>query len=360
MTVKSVRRYDRGDLNKPKKLDNGWLQAEGYISRSGFLEYKRADGSAWVEYRPDEEAFGADSVASFDSVPLTNNHPSSGLLDAGNTREFQVGTVSAPTRDGDKVRARILVTDAGAIQDLQAGKAELSCGYVCDLEFTPGEANGRRYDAVQRNVRGNHVALVQHGRAGPDVRVRMDTSDMEVVPSPAETKTMTIKIKLDGVEYEVANESAAQAITKQVETLKNQAEKATARADAADAENAKLKVELKEAPAKASAAAKARAELEVKARKVLGSEAKFDGQSDAQVRVAVAEKAHGLKMDGKSEGYVEAMFDLAVVKQDEAPADEIPSAPLDETAPVSRADSLEKLHEAFLARSRNAHRTKEN
>ena len=38
---------------------------------------------------------------------------------------------------------------------------ELSCGYYCDLDETPGEYEGQRYDARQRNIRGNHLALVE-------------------------------------------------------------------------------------------------------------------------------------------------------------------------------------------------------
>lgn len=44
-------------------------------------------------------------------------------------------------------------------------------GYFCDYELTPGTFNGIHYDAVQRNIRGNHIALVEEGRMGSDVRV---------------------------------------------------------------------------------------------------------------------------------------------------------------------------------------------
>ena len=55
--------------------------------------------------------------------------------------------------------------------EIEAGKKELSMGYFCDYELTPGTFDGRHYDAVQRNIRGNHIALVEEGRMGSDVRV---------------------------------------------------------------------------------------------------------------------------------------------------------------------------------------------
>jgi hypothetical protein len=50
-------------------------------------------------------------------------------------------------------------------------KRELSSGYHYDPDMTPGTYKGEPYDGVMRNIMGNHVALVEKGRAGPDVVV---------------------------------------------------------------------------------------------------------------------------------------------------------------------------------------------
>jgi hypothetical protein len=50
-------------------------------------------------------------------------------------------------------------------------QCQLSCGYRYDADMTPGEYNGVPYDGVMRNIKFNHVALVEEGRAGPDVMV---------------------------------------------------------------------------------------------------------------------------------------------------------------------------------------------
>lgn len=360
MSTKNVRRFDRGALESPVKLDNGWVKVDGYIARSGLLDYTRADGTKWVEYRPPDEAFRADVLESFSLVPLTNNHPPTGLLDADNTKMYQVGTVEMPHQDGDKVRAKILVTDAAVISEMAKGKAELSCGYVCDLDFTPGEVDGQRYDAIQRNVRGNHVALVRAGRAGPEVRVRIDTADAEVIQSDPKGNLPMQKIKLDGVEYEVP-ETTAQAFEKFqkaqgeiIAEVRASLEKATARGDSAEAQVAALKAELAEAPVKVKAALEARVALETKAKELTGAE-KFDGLSDLDVMKQVAEHVLALKMDGKSDAYVAACYDLAVergVKNDAL-------AQVREISTVKHTDGTDPVEAAkarFLEASRNAHK----
>ncbi len=368
--MSQVKRFDRGELKKPQRLANGWLKVDGYVGRTGLLEYTRADGTKWVEYRPPEEAFHADVLDSFSMVPLTNDHPPGGLLDAENTKVFQAGTVERPTQDGEHIRAKILVTDEHAIADIEAGKAELSMGYMCELDLTPGVHEGKHYDCVQRNVRGNHVALVNNARGGPTVRLRVDSNDSEAVSSPkqvpghAQTRnTNVIKIKIDGVEVEVS-ETAAQLIAKSAKAdadaraaVQVALEKATARADAADADVKRLSAELKDAPAKARAAVESRAKLESVATKILGEDVKFDGLTDLEVK-RLAGAHNGVKLDGKPEAYVEAMFDIAVEKLDSEPGVlTAPAGPA--TAPVktdAADDSLEAHEKRHAERMRNAYK----
>ena len=321
----SVTRFDRGDLKKPIRLDNGYLRVDAYLTRSGVFTYKRADGTTLREYRPPEQVFSADAVGSFELAPVTNDHPPVGLLTPANTHQFQVGTVGQIQQDGDKLRGSIMLTDAKAIGDLEKGKREISLGYVCDLDFTPGVSpEGEHYDAVQTNIRGNHCALVKVGRAGPEIRVRLDSTDALMVVSPPEQMFPTEpkpmkKITLDGIEFEVA-ETVAQAFEKMdaskdaaLSATKAEVQAAIARADAADAKVAELEKSLAEAPAKALASAKARAELESVAGKFLGKDAKFDGQDDDTVKKAVIAKlSPSCDLTGKSAEYVAARFDAEV------------------------------------------------
>lgn len=70
------------------------------------------------------------------------------------------------------VDAPLTVWDRAAIDAIEDGSfRELSCAYRYDPDFTPGSYEGIPYDFIMRNIRGNHVALVEEGRAGPDVVV---------------------------------------------------------------------------------------------------------------------------------------------------------------------------------------------
>ena len=66
----------------------------------------------------------------------------------------------------------LVIWSADAIKGVETGRQqEISCAYYYDADMAPGEYKGSHYDGVMRNIRGNHVALVEKGRAGPDVIV---------------------------------------------------------------------------------------------------------------------------------------------------------------------------------------------
>lgn len=322
----TVKRYDKGELRKAKKLDNGWVEADAYVTRTGVFEYSNS-AKTWKEYRPPDEVFHQDSLESFELRPLTNDHPPE-LLTAENIRVFQVGSVARPTRDGDMVRTKLLVTDPATIKDMEEGKLELSAGYLCDVLEEPGVSpSGERYDCVQKNIRANHVALVHRGRAGSEVRARMDSTSGYAVTFQADSaefgkdRKAVKKIRLDGVEVEV-EETVAQLIEKAeakhaeaLKTAETKVEQMTARADSLDAELKATKAEVAAAPEKIRAEIKARVALESKAREILGDEAKFDSASDLEIKKqVVAAVSPDLKLEGKSDVYVEASYDIALVR----------------------------------------------
>ncbi len=346
----TVKRFDNsGTLEKPVELSNGWWRVAAFISRTGCQTYDR-DGREYVEYRPPDEVFHADTIESFDAVPLTNDHPRV-ALDAHNTSAYQVGTVRSPKQDGTRTRATILITDAKAIAALKAGKVQISCGYSCDLEESPGVTpEGERYDAIQRGIRGNHVALVDAGRAGPECRVRLDAAgaildavDQVSVTFPTSTTAQKASEALNMDELKKALEAltAAQAkadtAEKALAALQAAHDKSQARADS-------LEAELKSLPAKIQAQAAARAELESKAKAALPT-VKVDGVSDAEIKRQVIESRGTVKCDGKSADYVDAAFDMAIAlepRQD--------SAPIAEVVEQDENDAVSKAQAAFTKR----------
>jgi hypothetical protein len=334
-----VQRFDVGTLRKPERTPEGWLRVDAYLTRTGVLEYLNQDGKTWRrELRLDSEVFSPESLKTYEGVPLTNEHPVEDgkrvFLNPKNTHKFHRGHVVSIRREGNKLAASLLVTHEEAIQALESGKAQISVGYDASLEAAEGEHDGERFDGIQRGIVANHVALVTRGRAGPDVRVRLDDADTAVVfidpdsvhppPAPSEKEpTMSLrKMKFDAAELEVpeavavAVETERGAHEKVVAEIKAELTKLSARADAADEQVSKLKAELAEAPAKLKAAAEARASLEMSARKLAGDEAKFDGLSDLDVQVKALE-AVGAKLKSKDPVYVTARFDAALEQLEE-------------------------------------------
>ena len=201
-----VLRYDRASpLSKPVRLPNGFVRAEGYLTRAGIFVYRDAKGNTVRELRPPEEVMHPDALASFALVPVTNEHPPEALT-ADNAKQYAVGSVSESVApEGDKVRATLMITDADAIAALDAGRSELSCGYTADVVIEPGTWQGQRYDAKQTNIRGNHVALVDAGRAGPTCSIRMDAAD-----AAQEITLENVMIEVGGAKYSVPAEMAAE------------------------------------------------------------------------------------------------------------------------------------------------------
>lgn len=176
-----VRRYDRASSSatSARRLPNGWLRTDGIVARTGIQSYTRPDGTVLRELRLPEEVFRAETLDALAMAPVTDEHPPA-MLDATNTTAFQRGTLGEQIEvlDDRLVKAPLLITDEQLIQKVLSGEqTELSVGYLCDLEHTPGVWRGQKYDAIQRNIMPNHVAITHRARGGPELRVRLDACD---------------------------------------------------------------------------------------------------------------------------------------------------------------------------------------
>ena len=118
--------------------------------------------------RPESEVFSPETIASFEGMPVTNDHPPDGV-DIGNIRALQKGHAHNVRRgtgeESDLLLADLIITDPVLIDLILDGKREISCGYTYELH----EENGTY---IQRKIRGNHVAVVDAGRAGPRVCIK--------------------------------------------------------------------------------------------------------------------------------------------------------------------------------------------
>ena len=326
-------RFDIGRFRKPQVTPQGFLRADAYVTRAGIFNYRMPDGTIRRELRPPEEVFKADSLSSLKEIPLTNDHPPE-MVRADNAKTYSVGFTSEKTeRDDSFVKAGITITDADAIKAIQESKkVELSCGYTCDLDEESGSYQGERYDAVQRNIVYNHVALVEKGRAGSEVRVRMDSAQAGMTydskqdfpkdsPNKGEEQMKMARMRIDSVEYEIpegiapviqSKLDAFASLTKEHETLKG-------RADALEVETKKKDKEIEELKQKQPdrkalmAQAKARIDLEEIAKEALGEELKQDEiekLDDLDLKKKVIEKANPeMKLDSKSADYIDGVFE---------------------------------------------------
>lgn len=173
-------RYDLTRLDAIERTPDGELRIPARLAKVGVLTYEDADGNTWGELVPAETLFAADSIATMRGRPLTDLHP--GKLVTPETRKsLSVGHVSDDVkRDGDYLSAPVYVTDAAEIALVEKGeRRDVSCGYTCDLDETPGVFDGTPYQRVQRNRVYNHLGLGPEGwgRAGTDVSLRLDGRD---------------------------------------------------------------------------------------------------------------------------------------------------------------------------------------
>lgn len=134
-----------------------------------------ANGAMITVLRDADVLFHPDTIASFAGKSVTNDHPDE-LVSPVTWSDVTVGVMLSPRRgtgiDSEYLVADLLITDADAIADVQAGKREVSCGYDTDAE-TVSPGLGRVTKIV-----GNHVALVDRGRCGPSCAIQDGVPDM--------------------------------------------------------------------------------------------------------------------------------------------------------------------------------------
>jgi len=179
--VARAARYDLHRLDAVEELPSGELRVPARLAKVGVLTYEDAEGNTWGELVPDETLFAADSMASARGMAVADLHP--GKLITPLTRKgLQVGHVGDDVRrDGAYLAAPVYVTDAAEIELVRKGeRKDVSCGYTCDFDETPGVYDGVAYTRVQRNRVYNHLGLGPEGwgRAGTDVALRLDGRDV--------------------------------------------------------------------------------------------------------------------------------------------------------------------------------------
>jgi hypothetical protein len=349
--------------------------------------YTDADGSVRREYRPETEVASPESLASFAGKAITLEHPPV-LLDSANTKDYQIGfSGTEVVYDNGFVRAVMTITDQDAIERIMHGDAkEVSAGYRVNYEANAGVTDsGENYDGIQKEISGNHIAVVRRGRAGPQVKLhldRLDAADPSLI-TPIEEPSMTAKVNFDGAEFEVT-ESVALAITKEREdakmsyegmkkkydelqaaadsmkadmvsmekAMKAKQDSAEGRADALAEENTVLKADLDSAKqVNVDSLVEERIALIDKARPSLDSAFDFAGKSVREIMEASIKAVRGdADLSVRSDDYVTAMFDTLVEagSRDDSGTSELRKAVASIASPMSAPSSyMDKLQNAW-------------
>lgn len=312
--------YDRSSyrITHREYTDEGFLRVPGHVARTGIQDYLArelelpGDPNRIVKvYRPPEEVFNVDSLATYNGADITLNHPV-GLVNAEN---YKIVSKGVSRGDGQKsdifVQCDLIIKDAAAIKAVNSGKCELSAGYTAIYDETPGVTpDGEKYDYVQREIRINHIAIVDRGRAGALAKI----FDNETTGG----NTMPVLITTDsGRSVDVADPANAQVVAdafdrllKRATTAEDSVQRIQAVADGAKEDLAKA-VLLSSDSAISDRVAQI-AKTGATARKIAGDSFKCESvDSTTIMRAALNSKFPTIDWAAKSDVYVQARFDMA-------------------------------------------------
>jgi hypothetical protein len=357
--MKHEYRYDRATVT-PIASSNEFLRARVAIARPGVFPYLYTDGQIRFEAKLPEELFSEITIQSAKGAPVTDGHPpmsdSGGMVTPKNWQKYVRGAIGDDIEIIDNhLVAHETIFDAGLIDELKKGnKIEVSIGFETDIDPTQGEFEGIKYDCIQRNIRINHIAHVDKGRAGETVRAYLDSvpdgitiavmnTDKEFNMKQKESLKQDENVLLEGMkkffalfaqtqtrkdgieEAQKAAESAKEAVEQtpapkseeEANAQKEQIALLKAQIEALQALLAEKTKMLEEAtsPATLDAAITERLSLIDIARHCV-PDFKHDGLKNRDIKLAVISKvlpfAPGVKIEDVSDVVVDARFDASV------------------------------------------------
>lgn len=369
----SVQRYDSVPIRDYHFDDQtGFLYVYRVpIAGAMVQKYVKSDGSEEMEAKLPEEILSDSTVSSANSKPVTDGHY--GLVTKDNSHDLMKGfTASNGHVEGNMLYNDITITDPNLISQIKNGsKRELSIGFETQMDPTSGTYNGAKYDAVQRNIRINHVAVVPKGRAGHEVRLIGDSAEAVEQVEPSEEKGNQMEtrvVRADGQNITVAADDVEKitkldadnsAKAKQIADLnakikalqdekakiEGNADESAKKADAAEAKVASLEDDKKKLQAEVDQlkgdAFDKRLELIDQVKDFVGDSAyDYHGKSDRDMKIDAVKAVRGDAIDfkDKSDEFVDAAFQLLEKpKQVSGYAGPEPETKSDSADPIAKA-----------------------
>ena len=237
---------DRSVIGTTKRTQEGYLVATARVARTGIQEYIASElgfvGDHIVKvYRPESEVFHKEALKSLSRVPVTVDHPRE-IVTADNWKDLAVGEVGDEImRDGEWLVVSPMIKDASALASAASTHKEISMGYSAELRDASPDTGA---DYEMYNLRFNHLALVNKGRAGSEARIG-DSINWGASPVTKEEKTMTVELKTV-----ILGDKAVQVEAKDAETVAGILKDHKSVIDAKDAKIGELEVKLSDAMSK--------------------------------------------------------------------------------------------------------------
>lgn len=316
-------RIDKNPLPKVYRTSEGYIKGTAIVTRTGIFKYVDNQGNIRLELRHPDDILDEDSLESLKQIPITVEHPTV-LVDSSNVKQLGVGLTGETVKiDGENIKTTVTITAIEGVEAINSGKEELSLGYTLDLEEEEGIYNGQPYTHRQKNIRYNHLAIVERGRAGANARLNFDSFECGIIVDENITheRENMVKINIDNVDVEVD-----EAVKKAYDSLNARLDSATAETEALKAKLDETEEQFKKAKeinsdSAISEKAKARVELIAKAGKVVNIDGLYD-LSDRDIKLSVIKSRYdSLDLTDKSDDYVSARFDAiceALTNNDEA------------------------------------------
>jgi uncharacterized protein len=344
--------YDTVTIDKAQiDTTTGFLTAPVFLARVGIQEYYGHElgitdepNTKFQVYRSPKEVFSEKSLKTFKNLIVTDDHPTE-LVNLSNVEKYRKGSVSEVNRNGDVLHGVITITEKNMIEKILDGKREVSVGYIYDLEKQSGIYQGVEYQFIQKNIEANHLAIVKKGRCGVECKLIIDKKGSKMG-----------KVKIKGVDYDITDDKLAEAVGALIKTHDAAEEELEKMQKEKDEEEKKKKEDAEEEAKKqedeeekkkeedneeGEALKKVKDELEkVKAERdslkktggqdaikqtlkdhtalireaaqILGDSFPECTDCPAEIKSAVIDKIKGIDVSGKSETYIEAMYDLSV------------------------------------------------
>lgn len=329
MRIENIR-LDSERMDSITLLENGFLKVPAFLTRAGVFNYSDRNGIIRRELRPVNEVFNQESMNTLALKSITFEHPAE-LVNSENYKKYDIGTIGENiTQSGNLIQANLMIKDKNIIDYIlmkkDAGQnVELSCGYTCELINQNGiDPEEGAFDAIQTNIKYNHLSIVDKGRAGAEVKLKLDSQDIS-------------EVKMEEIKFDAMPEYIE--LKQKFDAAETEKEELKVKLDSALIENENSKKEIEELKVKVDSLNSIDSEIVqafVKDAMDINTACQMagidpNGKNMKALRIEIIKKANSeFNEDNKSEVYLNAYYDAAKIiikdRKDKEDAEKISSA----------------------------------